>query len=167
MKLKINYEIGGNRYYNITEMRTPSVNSKTYFDFYVSIKRHDEIKNYYISIIDEDNKVIHKEHVKISWITNPRENSWLYGITICGSRVVSEVRYGNRLPSCYNDRKRNYIDVPKLNKMGKPMHDKWGYLITQKQLCSDDGDNTSIKNVSSSKFPKGVLHSLSKIDYNI
>ena len=42
MKLKVNYEIEGNKYYDITEMRTPSVNSKSYFDFYVSFKRRDE-----------------------------------------------------------------------------------------------------------------------------
>ena len=166
MKLKVNYEIDGNKYYDVTEMRRTSSNSKTYFDFYVSFKRHDEIKDYYISIIDGD-KIIHREHVSISWITNPKENSWLYGITLCGSRVVSEVRYGNRLPSCCNDRKRNYSDVPKLDNMGNPMYDKWGYPITQKQRCSQDDNDTSIKNVSSSKFPKGVLHSLSKIDYNI
>ena len=147
MKLKVNYEINGNKYFGITEMRTPSVNSKTYFDFYVSFKRHDEIKDYYISIIDEDNKVIHREHVKISWNTNPRDNKWLYGITLCGRRIVSEVRYGNRLPSCYNDRKRNYSDVPKLDNMGNPMYDKWGYPITQKQHCDDDN---SMKEISSS-----------------
>ena len=167
MKLKVNYEINGNKYYDITEMKTPSSNSKSYFDFYVSFKRRDEIKDYYISIIDEDNKVIHREHVKISWNTNPRDTKWLYGITLCGSRVVSEVRYGNRLPSCCNDRRKNYIDVPVRDNMGKPMYDKWGYPITQKQRCSQDDNDTSIKNVSSSKFPKGVLHSLSKIDYNI
>ena len=153
MKLKVNYEIEGNKYYDITEMRTPSVNSKSYFDFYVSFKRRDEIKDYYISIIDEDNKVIHREHVKISWVCNPKESKWIYGITLCGSRVVSEVQYGNKLPTCTKERASYYIDVQSYDEEGRPLFDKKGCPITHKVYCRKE----AVKEVTTDNLPKSVL----------
>lgn len=155
MKLKVNYEIDGNKYYDVTEMRRTSSNSKTYFDFYVSFKRHDEIKDYYISIYDGD-KIIHREHVSISWITNPKENNWLYGITICGNRVVSEVRYGNRLPSCTKVRSSYYIDVQSYDKDGRPIFDKKGCPVTHKEYCRKE----AVKEVSTDTLPKSILKKL-------
>ena len=153
MKLKVNYEINGNKYYDITEMKTPSSNSKSYFDFYVSFKRRDEIKDYYISIIDEDNKVIHREHVKISWVCNPKESKWIYGITLCGSRVVSEVQYGNKLPTCTKERASYYIDVQSYDEEGRPLFDKKGCPITHKVYCRKE----AVKEVTTDNLPKSVL----------
>ena len=156
MKLKVNYEIEGNKYYDITEMRTPSVNSKSYFDFYVSFKRHDEIKDYYISIIDGD-KIIHREHVKISWITNPKDTGWIYGITLCGGgRVFSEVKFGNKLPTCTKDRKSYYIDVQSYDEEGRPLFDKKGCPVTHKEYCRKE----AVKEVSTDTLPKSILKKL-------
>ena len=152
MKLKVNYEINGVKYYDIAQMKKTSSKSNSYFDYYVSFKRHDEIRDYYISIYDED-KIIHREHVKISWITNPKENKWLYGITLCGDRIVSEIKYGSKLPTCTKDRKSYYIDVQSYDKDGRPMFDKKGCPITHKEYCRKE----AVKEVSTDTLPKSVL----------
>ena len=152
MKLKVNYEINGVKYYDITEMKKTSSKSNSYFDFYVSFKRHDEIRDYYISIYDED-KIIHREHVEISWFTNPKESTWIYGITLCGSRVVSEVKYGNKLPTCTKERVSYYIDVQSYDEEGRPLFDKKGCPITHKVYCRKE----AVKEVTTDNLPKSVL----------
>ena len=156
MKLKINYELEGNKYYDITDMKMVPSESKSYFDYYVSFKRHDEIKDYFISIYDGD-KIIHREHVKISWITNPKDTGWIYGITLCGGgRVFSEVKFGNKLPTCTKDRKSYYIDVQSYDKDGRPMFDKKGCPVTHKEYCRKE----AVKEVSTDNLPKSILKKL-------
>lgn len=165
MKVKLYFTtLKGEKKCVSTEMRNV-MGGRTYFDFVATFKRCDDRinENFIVVVFNDDNKIIHKENVHIQWVTNPKETLWNYGITICCNRIVSNVNYGRTLPVCYNDRERNYIDVPKYDKMGQPMYDKYGYPITQKQHCK----SIKIKEASSNEFPKGVLHSLSKIDYNI
>lgn len=163
MRIKIYYEtLNGEKKYSSLEMK--KTHGNTYFDYYCTFKRcDDKIKEDFIIIIyDNNDKIIHREHVRIHWITNPKDKSWQYGITICGDRVVSEVRYGNKiLPSCYNDNReqRYYIDVQAFDKKGRPLYDNNGCPITIKQYCSC---GSKVKEASSTEFPKGVLHNLFK-----
>lgn len=165
MKIKLFYEtLKGEKKYVITSMRNV-MGGRTYFDFVATFKRcDDKIKEDFIVVIyNDEDKIIHKENVHINWISTPNENKWCYGITICGKRVVSEVRYGYFLPMCHGDRERHYIDV-QMYENGHPIYDKDGCPMTTKQYCSC---SSKIKDISSTKFPKGVLHNLSKTKYFI
>lgn len=166
MKIKLFYEtLKGEKKYVITSMKNV-MGGTTYFDFVSTFKRCDnKIKeDFIVVIINDEDKIIHKENVHINWICTPNENKWSYGITICGKRVVSEVRYGYFLPICHRDRERHYIDVQMYDKNGRLMYDKDGCPITTKQYWSG---SSKIKNISLAKFPKGVLHNLSKTNYSI
>lgn len=165
MRIKLYFEtLEGEKKYVSTEMRNV-MGGRTYYDFVATFNRYDhKIKEDFIVVIfNDDNKIIHKENIHIHWVTNSKETIWNYGITMCGERVVSNISYGKTLPVCCNDRKRTYVDVQKYEN-GKPVYDKYGLPVMEKQYNNND---KKIKEVSSNEFPKGVLHALSKINYNV
>ena len=168
MKIKLFYEtLDGEKKCSSSEMRNVK-GKNTYFDYYQTFKRCDDrIKEDFIIVVyNDNNEIIHKEFVHIQWVTNPSDTKWQYGITICGNRVVSEVRYGKKtLPICHHNRERWYfIDVQMFDEKGNPLFDKKGNPVTQKQYCAC---SSKIKEASSEEFPKGVLQQLSKINYSI
>lgn len=166
MKIKLFYEtLKGEKKYTVSSMKNV-MGGTTYFDFVSTFKRCDnKIKEDFIVVVyNDENKIIHKENVHLNWICTPNENKWSYGITICGKRVVSEVIYGYFLPICHRDRERHWIDVQMYDKDGCPMYDKDGCPMTTKQYCSC---SSKIMDISSTKFPKGVLHNFSKTNYSI
>ena len=168
MRIKVYYEtLDGEKKCSSSEMKN-AIGKNTYFDYYQTFKRCDDrIKEDFIIVVyNDNNEIIHKEFVHIQWVTNPSDTKWQYGITICGNRVVSEVRYGKKtLPICHhNNRKWYFIDVQAFDEKGNPLFDKKGNPVTQKQYCAC---SSKIKEVSSEEFPKGVLQQLSKINYSI
>ena len=98
MKIKLFYEtLNGEKKCSYSEMKN-AMGKNTYFDYYQTFKRcDDKIKEDFIIVVyNDNNEIIHKEVVHIHWVTNPSDAKWQYGITICGNRVVSEVRYGKK-----------------------------------------------------------------------
>lgn len=150
MKLKLFYEnLKGEKKYIVTSMKNV-MGGTTYFDFVSTFKRcDDKIKeNFTVVIYNNEGKIIHKENIHIHWITNPNENRWSYGITICGDRIVSEVIYGKTLPICREGR-RFCIEV-QVYENGVPLYDKDGYPVTYKEYYSVG----NIKECSTKDFPR-------------
>ena len=159
MKIKLFYEtLKGEKKHVVTSMKNV-MGGTTYFDFVSTFKRCDnKIKEDFIVVIyNDEDKIIHKENVHINWITNPDENRWSYGITICGGRIVSEVVYGKTLPICHEGR-RFCIEV-QVYENGTPLYDEKGYPVTRREHCPVAG---KIKECNSEDFPKSVLQKLTK-----
>ena len=169
MKIKLIYEnLKGEIKSTVTEMKC-CMGHGTYFDYIITFKRcDDKIKEDFVIILYDNNKIIHKENVHIHWITNPSDNRWQYGITICDNgdikRVISEVRYGDKkLPVCGYEKRKNkvFLDIQSFGIDGRPLYDKYGYPITHKEYCPCMGK--SVREIHSEEFPKGVI---SKLKYN-
>lgn len=93
------------------EMKKNNPESNSYMDYFVILKRNDKIPDIDCQVIDND-KVIHTEHLHFSFL-NEAENaeSVVYGITLCGKRVVSELYYsrsGRDLPQCGGGNRTHY-----------------------------------------------------------
>ena len=155
MKINLYFEtLKGEKKYVSTEMRNV-MGGRTYYDFVATFKRYDnKIKEDFIVVVfDDDNKIVIKENIHIHWKTNPKDLIWNYGLTICNGRYVTNINYGKKLPICINE-------IQKYDKKGQPMYDRYGCPITKNQYQTEQ----KIKQSSSIKFPKGVLHNLVRMN---
>ena len=141
MKIRLNYIIDNKKFYAIGEMKKVPSSSSCYYDFYCHVKRDDRVNEYLVTIIDDCDKVIHKEIIHINWITNPNDTVWTYGITLCGERVVSEMRYGSHFPVCLNIYNYKYIHI-RDEKTGELLYNKDGSPVIRKMPAGK-----SIKNI--------------------
>lgn len=130
---------------------TPESNS--YLDYFVILKRNDKIPDIDCQVINNDGKVIHTEHLHFSFL-NEAENaeSVVYGITICGNRVVSELHYsrsGRDLPQCSDGNHSRYAFEYVYDEFGHIKYDRYGPITKKYKTQSSSG----IKNISEDSLP--------------
>lgn len=113
IKLYVDY-VDGRKVCYVKNMSKSAVGSNIEFDYYVEIKRDPKIAKMFAVVIDDDGKTICTRKVQFPWKIEQYGDRCYFGITICGTRVVSDtvttlnnrhenIEYGYVIKWCYDE----------------------------------------------------------------
>lgn len=146
IKLYTNY-VDGRKVCYVTNMKKSAAKSNIEFDYYIKLKRDNTIEKMMAVVINDEGKVICKDLIKKCWSDERTSNQFYFGITICGSRVVSDTV--TNLQNKSEGKNVGFLVEYIKDENGNQVYDREGNPMSNTKRVIING---RVKNVDSSKM---------------